>query len=148
MMKQEFEQLAGYEVSYETYNNIIEPMYMALPNGITKQDFVKMLNKKAFALPTKKELISKMRKIAQYIFDNCGIRGFYDEQEELMEIARQYAKQIYGIDGRKDEEGFIYTNPKHAYRGCLMDRGCSYPDELVIVGRKYHEIERIQLVKR
>ena len=29
MMKHEFEALAGYEVSFEDYNNVIEPMYMA-----------------------------------------------------------------------------------------------------------------------
>ena len=29
MMKHEFEALAGYEVSFEDYNRVIEPMYMA-----------------------------------------------------------------------------------------------------------------------
>lgn len=29
MMHHEFERIAGYEVSYEDYTNIIEPMYMA-----------------------------------------------------------------------------------------------------------------------
>lgn len=46
MMKQEFEALAGYEVSAEDYNNIIEPMYMA--TDLSKQDFVKTINRKAF----------------------------------------------------------------------------------------------------
>ena len=48
MMKQEFEEIAGYEVRTEVYDNIIEPMYMALPDSITKQEFVKMLNRKQF----------------------------------------------------------------------------------------------------
>ena len=30
MMKHEFEQIAGYEVTWEDYTNIIEPMYMAI----------------------------------------------------------------------------------------------------------------------
>lgn len=30
MMKHEFEKIAGYEVTNEDYNNIIEPMYMAI----------------------------------------------------------------------------------------------------------------------
>lgn len=46
MMKQEFERIAGYEVSTEDYNNIIEPMYTA--TSMSKQDFVKTLNKKQF----------------------------------------------------------------------------------------------------
>ena len=48
MMKQEFEALAGYEVSTEDYNNIIEPMYLA--TDLSKQDFVKTISKKRFAV--------------------------------------------------------------------------------------------------
>ena len=46
MMKQEFEKIAGYEVSTEDYNNTIEPMYMA--TSMNKQEFVKTLNRKQF----------------------------------------------------------------------------------------------------
>lgn len=42
MMKHEFEALAGYEVTYEDYSKIIEPMYMAIPESISKQEFVKI----------------------------------------------------------------------------------------------------------
>lgn len=48
MMKHEFEELAGYEVSREDYDNIIEPMYMA--TNLTKQEFVKTISKKRFAV--------------------------------------------------------------------------------------------------
>lgn len=51
MMKYEFEELAGYEVSSDDYNNIIEPMYMAV--DVDKREFVKMIDKKRFALKTK-----------------------------------------------------------------------------------------------
>ena len=54
MTKHEFEQIAGYEVSDNDYYNIIEPMYLAVPENITKTEFVKMLNKKRFALPKEK----------------------------------------------------------------------------------------------
>lgn len=50
MMKCEFERIAGYEVSDKTYNEIIEPMYLA--TELSKRDFVKLLNRKA--LETKK----------------------------------------------------------------------------------------------
>ena len=70
MMWAEFEELAGYEVSYETYSKVIEPMYMALPETYTKQDFVKMLDKKAFALPTAKELLKEVKTEAKHLYDN------------------------------------------------------------------------------
>lgn len=47
MTKQEFEKIAGYDVTFEDYTKIIEPMYMA--TTLNKQDFVKTLNKKTFA---------------------------------------------------------------------------------------------------
>lgn len=53
MMKHEFEQIAGYEVSWEDYNNIIEPMYMA--TNLSKAEFVKILDKKRFAVQKKVE---------------------------------------------------------------------------------------------
>ena len=60
MMKHEFEALAGYEVSFEDYNRVIEPMYMA--TELSKEDFVKCIDRKRFALPTKAELLAAMRK--------------------------------------------------------------------------------------
>lgn len=45
-MHAEFERLAGYKVDLETYNCVIEPMYMA--TNLTKEDFIKCLNRKAF----------------------------------------------------------------------------------------------------
>jgi hypothetical protein len=62
MMYQEFMEIAGYEVSVEDYDNIIEPMYAALPN-VTKQEFVKMIDKKRFALPTRKQIINQMKRL-------------------------------------------------------------------------------------
>lgn len=53
MMKYEFEELAGYEVSTEDYENIIEPMYIA--TNLTKAEFVKVIDKKRFAIVKKEE---------------------------------------------------------------------------------------------
>ena len=53
MMKHEFEQIAGYEVSTEDYDNIIAPMYMA--TNLSKADFVKTISKKRFAVVKKEE---------------------------------------------------------------------------------------------
>lgn len=43
MMKYEFEELIGKEITEETYS-MYEKMYLALPENIDKQQFVKMLN--------------------------------------------------------------------------------------------------------
>ena len=59
MLHEEFEHIAGYEVTYETYKNIIEPMYTAL--DLPKAEFVKLLNRKALEyIPEYKPNIKKM----------------------------------------------------------------------------------------
>lgn len=60
MMQHEFESLSGYKVSEDDYNNYIEPMYMALPESVTKDVFVTMISKKRFALPTKQQMKNQM----------------------------------------------------------------------------------------
>lgn len=143
MMHKEFEEIAGYEVSYETYTDIIEPMYMALPNNVSKQQFVKMLDKKAFALPTQKEMVKEMKKIAAHLFDICGHSVDYESEHELDALAKKYAKRFFGLDWVNDIKAYVYFNKGYEYAG---HRGCSYPEELVI-GRNYTDFERIVLVK-
>lgn len=149
MMKHEFEQIAGYEVSAEDYRNILEPMYMALPDSFTKADFVKMVDRKRFALPTKSDIVKDMKRRAQFLFDNCGLRGWNDEKRELERIAKAYAKRFYGWDFSDLTTHCFFTH-KYAYCGCVMDRGCSFPNELVIgydVNGRFEVAERIALVK-
>lgn len=149
MMHEEFETLAGYEVSHKTYHDIIEPMYMALPEGITKQQFVKMLDKKAFALPTKAQMVKAMRKIAQEIFENCGRCCFYEEEDEMMRIAYEYAERFYGVR-RDDLKAWVFACRHSACYGVFTDRGCTCPTEIVIGRDTKHgeiEYERIKLIK-
>ena len=144
MMWKEFEEIAGYEVSYDTYTNVIEPMYMALPN-VSKTEFVKMLDKKAFALPTKAQLIRRMRMIAQYIFDNCGASSFCEEKEKLEELARTYAERFFNYT--EENSTFYGFTHGYAYHGSrCYNGGCTFPEELVITRRGY-EYERVTLVK-
>lgn len=65
MMKHEFEELAGYEVATEDYNNIIEPMYMA--TNLSKHEFVKVIDKKRFALKTREQLVKEMKMCAKHL---------------------------------------------------------------------------------
>lgn len=143
MMWKEFEEIAGYEVTYETYTNIIEPMYNAV--NLDKRDFVKLLDKKAFALPTKAEMKREMRKIANVIFSGCGVRTFHEEENKLEALTKEYAKRFYGVDWAHDTETYVFTTKAYAYRGIRQDRGCSFP-ETVVIGRGDYEYERIVLI--
>lgn len=141
MMKHEFEKLAGYEVSYEDYKNIIEPMYMA--TDLSKADFVKCIDRKRFALPTKKQVISQMKKIAQHLMETCGHFTDYKAEMELEKIAHAYAGRFLGLDWTNDTK--VYTIFLRGYEFPEIKRGCTFPKELVI-GRGDREYERITLV--
>ena len=58
MMKVEFEQMIGKEVSYDTFR-IYEEMYNALPENVNKQQFVAMLN--IDAIPESEDAIERKR---------------------------------------------------------------------------------------
>ena len=96
MFKEEFEKLAGYEVSYSDYVNIIEPMYMA--TDLNKSEFVKTINKKQFALKTRKQLLNEIKKIALEVENNCGTTGAYEESKQLYTKINEYAMRFYQSD--------------------------------------------------
>lgn len=143
MMYQEFIEIAGYEVSYDDYSKIIEPMYMALPDSITKQEFVKMIDRKRFALPTKKQLVKKMRELAKVCAEMCEHRSCTEEEQELEKMAHDYAKRFYGLDWSHDIKVYAFFNREYTYPE--IGRGCTYPKELVI-GYGSTDYERIALV--
>ena len=142
MMYQEFMEIAGYEVSVEDYNNIIEPMYMAL-SDVTKQDFVKMIDKKRFALPTKRQIVNQMKKLAKHLQETCELYTDYDAKDELEKIARDYAKRFYYIDCAKNINSYVFFN--YEYTCKEFKRGCTYPVE-VVIGRNNRDYERITLI--
>lgn len=141
MMKSEFEALAGYEVSFEDYSSIIEPMYMA--TNLSKQDFVKCIDKIRFALPTRRQMINKMKKEANHLFEICGRYTDYEAESRLEKLAKEFAARIYNLDWNRDTQAYVFFNRGYEYPD--IQRGCTYPRELVI-GRGNHEYERIQLV--
>ena len=108
MMKHEFEKLAGYEVTNEMYDKVIEPMYMSLE--VSKQEFVKMLNKKYFALPTEKECLNRLKAVARKIYEACGHRTTHEEETELQELANEFAARFYNSEA--------YLNMKTPPWGC------------------------------
>ena len=133
MMKHEFEALAGYEVSFDDYNNIIEPMYMA--TNLNKADFVKCIDKKRFALKTHKQIISSIKKEAKQLFEICGIRHDYDSENRI-------ERALYELEERFG--GIWYT--LREYEMPEIKRGCTYPATLIHCTASGVEIERFKLV--
>ena len=136
MMKKEFEKIAGYEVSNEDYKKIIEPMYMAV--DLSKEEFVKIIDKKRFALPTKAELIKKMRKIANEIAETVEINGAYALQKELEEVFKNFEKR-FGWDHHYDLRMYTATE---------IRRGCTFPVQIVFYSEVTKAEERIDLLPK
>lgn len=92
MMKHEFERLAGYEVSAEDYNKIIEPMYMA--TDLSKEEFVKVVSKSRFAIKPLSRIERMMKKIAAHLEETCNHYTDYEAKEELEKLALEYKDRI------------------------------------------------------
>lgn len=94
MMKSEFEKIAGYEITYDDYKNIIEPMYLAL--NLEKKEFVKLLNKKRFAVSHKQnEDLIRLKIFANEIADKANKKNVYEESYDLYNNCEEYCKKYY-----------------------------------------------------
>ena len=131
MMKQEFEELAGYEVTWEDYTNIIEPMYMAVE--LSKAEFVKVIDKKRFALRSFDKLISTMKAYAKDLKDTCTHYTDYHIKKELDKTIDEYVARKYaGSASYMVEDKQVQS--------------CYYPIRVKVFGsRKYNDYETIEL---
>ena len=137
MMQHEFEELAGYEVSTEDYNNIIEPMYMAV--NLSKAEFVKTVNKKRFALKPVKNIVKEMKAVAKHLQETCEMYTDWEAKEKLEALVKEYIE-------RKGWKGIAGHNYDHGFTG-IGYRGCAYPKRVEIYGlKKYNTFEKIELV--
>lgn len=134
MLRDEFQKIAGYEVSSSDYYNIIEPMYMA--TELSKEEFVKVLNRKRFALRTEKQIIQAMKKEAQHLAETCEHYTDNEAEDRLENLRIEYMERFCYAALIERE----YTYPE-------IKRGCTYPNELVIYDLHGNEVERIALVK-
>ena len=127
MMWEEFENLAGYQVTYEDYTNVIEPMYMA--TNLSKQDFIKCLDYKRFSIQykkaqLKKTLLKQMREKAEIMKAYCGHCDTYEVYAELRNLCQQYNKEFAPYGATADwERGYEYTG----------NHGCSYMKAMVYI---------------
>ena len=132
MMKDEFEKLAGYEVSTDDYIQIIEPMYLAV--CLSKEEFVKTLDKKRFALKPLKSYIKEMKKLAKELKESCTHYTDYDKKEKLGSLVTEYvSRKYYGMNVKfQIWEGTLWS--------------CSYPKTInIFSGKTYKTFEIIEL---
>ena len=114
MMKCEFETLIGKEVSYETFE-MYESMYSALPENISKVDFVNMLNIKA--IPESEEAIERRKKREEFFNDikdqiagkKADIKYFEQENERY----RSYIAEEESKEDIKLYRNFIRSNNRY-----------------------------------
>ena len=97
MMKCEFEEMIGKEVDYETFE-MYERMYSVLPERITKQQFVEMLNidnipESAASLQRKKE---REELVADYKAKIKDLRDNIEYEERQIAVYRQWLKRANG----------------------------------------------------
>ena len=130
MMKNEFEKLAGYEVTDEMYYNVIEPMYNACP--LSKQDFIKLLNKKEIALTPLNKIYKNMCFLANTIKANCAHFTDYETKEALEKLADEYTKRLHAYNYYIDEAEFNHST-------------CYYPIKVVIYDKNYHNVRVLDL---
>ena len=128
MLKSEFEKIAGYEVSHEDYYNIIEPMYYAI--NLDKTDFVKVINKKRFALKPINKIEKEMREIAKILENTCTHYTDYALKDKLYELASEYTNRI----GAK---GFIISDKEK--------QSCYFPYKIDIYDFTFTTVRTIEL---
>ena len=134
MMQSEFEQLAGYEVRTDDYNNIIEPMYMAI--NVSKAEFVKMIDKKRFALRPMKAIVKEMKKVAKHIEETCTHYRDNEAWDRLEELVKEYKeRKCYGM--------YVSSSISDKQKW-----SCYYPYEVVyFTTTKFETVETITLIE-
>ena len=102
MMKYEFEELIGKEITDETYS-MYEKMYLALPESINKMQFVKMLN--IDAIPENPASIERRNKRNDIIEKAKSIIANYEDDIRFYKEQINFCKSVNGTDYnlQKDE---------------------------------------------
>lgn len=124
MLKEEFENMIGKEVDWETYE-LYNTMYTALPDNIDKQQFVAMLNidriPESEASKQRKEeraqLIAQIK--AEIEFNKSLIR----QNEEQIERYKQWAAEAITEESRKEWKTWAkeYRKQNERYRAQIRE---------------------------
>ena len=108
MNYEEFIRIAGYEVSFETYKNIIEPMYMTT-DIIDKKEFCKSFSKKLFGIKSTDKLLKEINKTVKFMKENTDRQLQINAWKEFKELCEDYRKRTYLAD--------YYTYDKDYHNG-------------------------------
>ena len=114
MLKSEFEEMIGKQVTYDTFH-MYENMYSALPENINKQQFVDMLN--IDAIPEDPEAIERRQERERFVSDikdqiegkKADIKYFEQENERY----RRYITEEESKEGVKLYRGWIRGNNRY-----------------------------------
>ena len=99
MMHNEFMEMAGYKVSYEDYKEVIEPMYMAMPDSVSKADFIEMLDRSRFEIKKTEEELKQEQEyrdriefVAATLENHKVSLAYYKEQTVNLKDELKYAR--------------------------------------------------------
>lgn len=111
MMRQEFEELAGVRVGCLFYEEMIEPMYNALPEFVTKQDFAKIIDPRTAQGLFYKEMIAKG---SLGILNANTLMGLFTDLEYLEVIDKAFPGHFFYFDTDSVKKCFKggYTHAK------------------------------------
>ena len=114
MMKCEFEEMIGKEVDYETFE-MYERMYSALPEHVTKQQFVAMLNidnipESTASIQHKNE---REELVANYKAKIEELRDAIKSRESQIALYRQWVKEADNTEEVKKLYRIYIRNCQH-----------------------------------
>ena len=114
MLKSEFEEMIGKQVTYDTFQ-MYDTMYNALPENINKQQFVDMLN--IDAIPEDPEAIERKKKRKEFIDDIknqiAGKRAEIKYFEQKNERYREYIEETESKEYINCYRNWIRGNNRH-----------------------------------
>lgn len=123
MMFEEFlkiSKLTENDITFKTYSEVIEPMYMA--NDLSKEEFVSILNLKHIKenYPNVNNVAKKIEKLVAEMRANIGKVSLDKENEEFVELAKEFCK-LKGLEYCYESE-LEYEIPLHKC-GCSIFTG-------------------------
>lgn len=96
MLYEEFLSIANLtkdDITVWTYENVVEPMYMAAPDSMDRQAFVKLINLKTLITeyPNRNNTIRKIEKVAAECRELYGHTTLHTQEHELQELINELA---------------------------------------------------------
>lgn len=138
MKKHEFEQLAGYAVSSEDFEKVIEPMFKA--TTLSERDFVKCLDKKRFAL-SEKQLRNEMAIEARHLMETGDTYKDFDSWDRIDDLAREYTKRF-----SKGDDWYFREKHTGDWFWGAEGRGANFPVSLVIDDLNFQTVQEVEIL--